>query len=79
MDKHTTQHTKYANVFALGDASSLPTSKTMAAITGQAPVLTHNLLRVMSGRPASAQVGSGQSGRVCVHVSCWGRPVGRSV
>lgn len=56
MDKYTTQHTKYANIFALGDASSLPTSKTMAAITGQAPVLTHNLLRVMAGRPASAQV-----------------------
>jgi len=28
----------------MGDASSLPTSKTVAAITSQAPTLTHNIL-----------------------------------
>ena len=56
VDKCTTQHHAFPNIFALGDASSLPTSKTMAAITGQAPVLTHNLLRVMAGKRASAQV-----------------------
>ncbi|ETW86035.1 sulfide:quinone oxidoreductase [Heterobasidion irregulare TC 32-1] len=45
VDKNTLQHVKpeFANVFAMGDASSLPTSKTAAAITAQAPVLVENL------------------------------------
>lgn len=51
----TLQHTRFPNVFALGDSSSLPTSKTMAAITGQAPVLTHNLMRVMHGKTPTAE------------------------
>ncbi len=41
--KGTMQHVKYNNIFALGDCSSLPTSKTAAAITAQAPILTENL------------------------------------
>lgn len=44
----TLQHKKFENVFGLGDASSLPTSKTAAAITGQAPVLAHNLVTLMT-------------------------------
>lgn len=55
VDQYTLQHLRYPNVFALGDSSSLPTSKTMAAITGQAPVLAHNLVRVIQGKKASAQ------------------------
>ncbi|KAK1763671.1 hypothetical protein QBC33DRAFT_548915 [Phialemonium atrogriseum] len=55
VDKATTQHTKYPNVFSLGDASSLPNSKTAAAITSQAPVLVHNLLSVMSGKQLNAE------------------------
>jgi len=45
VDQATLQHVKpeFANIFALGDCSSLPTSKTAAAITAQAPVLTENL------------------------------------
>ncbi len=50
VDKHTTQHTKYSNVFSCGDASSLPTSKTGAAIRKQAPVLVENLMAVMNGK-----------------------------
>ncbi|KAI0380684.1 FAD/NAD(P)-binding domain-containing protein [Hypomontagnella monticulosa] len=50
VDKSTTQHTKYKNVFSLGDASSLPNSKTAAAITSQAPVLIENLLSVINGK-----------------------------
>ncbi|MEE9438938.1 MAG: FAD/NAD(P)-binding oxidoreductase [Saprospiraceae bacterium] len=49
VNKDTTQHNKYKNVFSLGDNSSLPTSKTGAAIRKQAPVTVHNLLSVMSG------------------------------
>ncbi|OXG44028.1 sulfide:quinone oxidoreductase [Cryptococcus neoformans Bt120] len=47
VDQGTLQHKKYENVFSLGDSSSLPTSKTAAAITGQSPVLTHNLVALM--------------------------------
>ncbi len=50
-DKETLRHPRYDNVFALGDASALPTSKTGAAIRKQAPVVASNLLAVMNGRP----------------------------
>lgn len=49
--KHTTQHTKFENVFALGDCSSLPTSKTGAAIRKQAPATVANILASIEGRP----------------------------
>lgn len=54
VDKHTLQHMKYPNIFSLGDASSLPTSRTGAAIRKQAPVLVKNLLAVMEGRKPEA-------------------------
>lgn len=49
VDKYTLRHVRFPNVFSLGDASSLPTSKTGAAIRKQAPVLVANLLTVMHG------------------------------
>jgi sulfide:quinone oxidoreductase len=49
VDKFTLRHTRYANIFSLGDASSLPTSKTGAAIRKQAPVVARNLLAAMKG------------------------------
>jgi sulfide:quinone oxidoreductase len=49
VDKGTLQHVRYPNVFALGDCSNLPTSKTGAAIRKQAPVLVDNLLAVRAG------------------------------
>lgn len=54
VDKHTLQHVKYPNIFSLGDASSLPTSRTGAAIRKQAPVLVKNLLAVMEGKKPEA-------------------------
>jgi sulfide:quinone oxidoreductase len=51
VDKTTLQHVRFPNVFSLGDASSLPTSKTGAAIRKQAPVLVRNLLAIRSGQP----------------------------
>ncbi len=54
VDKHTLQHTRFANVFGIGDASSLPTSKTGAAVRKQAPVLVSNLLSLMNQEPLSA-------------------------
>ena len=49
VDKHSLQHTRFPNVFSLGDASSLPTSKTGAAVRKQAPVLVANLFSQMNG------------------------------
>ncbi len=48
VDKATTQHVRYPNVFALGDCSNLPTSKTGAAIRKQAPVTVANVLAVLN-------------------------------
>ena len=45
------------DVFALGDASSTPNSKTAAAVRKQAPVLVANLLDAMAGRAPSASYG----------------------
>lgn len=43
VDKFTMQHTKYPNVFSLGDVGSMPNSKTGAAIRKQAPVVADNI------------------------------------
>ncbi|MDM7938356.1 MAG: FAD/NAD(P)-binding oxidoreductase [Cyanobium sp. CZS 48M] len=51
VNKLTCQHKRFADVFALGDVSSLPTSKSLAAIRGQAPVLVANLLAKLDGQP----------------------------
>jgi len=50
VDKHRLQHVKYPNIFSLGDSSSLPTSKTGAAIRKEAPVLVENLLAHKAGK-----------------------------
>jgi sulfide:quinone oxidoreductase len=55
VDRFTLQHNKYKNIFSLGDASSLPTSRTGAAIRKQAPVLVKNLLSAMNGQPLLAR------------------------
>jgi len=54
VDDATTRHKKYPNVWSAGDASSLPTSKTAAAITAEAPVLVRNLLRSTEGKDPDA-------------------------
>ncbi|QQE64835.1 pyridine nucleotide-disulfide oxidoreductase [Leptolyngbya sp. BL0902] len=51
VDKDTLRHHRYPNVFSLGDASSLPTSKTAAAVRGEAPVLVANLLAAIQQQP----------------------------
>lgn len=54
VDKNTLQHVKYANIFSLGDASGLPTSKTGAAIRKQAPVVVANLLSLLESQAFDA-------------------------
>jgi sulfide:quinone oxidoreductase len=55
VNKATLQHVRYPHVFSLGDSSSLPTSKTGAAIRKQAPVLVKNLLATMNGQGVRRQ------------------------
>ncbi|WP_428268509.1 NAD(P)/FAD-dependent oxidoreductase [Haliangium sp.] len=55
VDKYTTQHTRYPNVFSLGDASSLPNSKTGAAVRKQAPVTVANIESFRAGKPLHAR------------------------
>ncbi|KAJ2796413.1 hypothetical protein H4R21_004726 [Coemansia helicoidea] len=49
VNQYTLQHSRFPNVYAIGDCSSLPTSKTAAAAAAQAKVLKHNLLRQIRG------------------------------
>ena len=55
VDKNTLQSPGWPGVFSLGDASSLPTSKTGAAVRKQAPVLVANLLAAMRGQAPAAR------------------------
>lgn len=55
VNPETLQHQRYANIFGLGDASSLPTSKTAAALRGQAPILVANLLSLIHAQPLTAK------------------------
>jgi sulfide:quinone oxidoreductase len=55
VDKYSLQHVRFPEVFGLGDASNVPTSKTGAAIRKQAPVVVENLLALRAGRPVSAR------------------------
>lgn len=54
VDGETLQHTKYGNVFGLGDAGSTPNAKTAAAVRKQAPVAAHNVLRALDGKAPTA-------------------------
>ncbi len=54
IDKNTMRHTRFDNIFALGDAGSTPNSKTGAAIRKQAPVVAANLQASLAGTPLPA-------------------------
>lgn len=55
LDMYTLRHTKYDNVFGAGDCTSLPTSRTGAAIRKQAPVAVDNLLAIMNEKEMKAR------------------------
>lgn len=57
VDKHTLQHVRYPNVFALGDAGSTPNSKTGAAVRKQAPVVVDNVMAQLNGTGLDASYG----------------------
>lgn len=50
VDKFTMQHNRYPNVFSIGDASSLPCSKTGAAVRKQAPLCAENMYQFSAGQ-----------------------------
>jgi sulfide:quinone oxidoreductase len=50
VNKSTLQHSRFANVFALGDCTNAPCSKTGAAIRKQAPVVVQNVLAVLNNQ-----------------------------
>jgi len=52
--KHTLQHSRYPNVFGLGDSTNLPVSKTEAAVFSQFPVVVHNLENLLNARDVVA-------------------------
>lgn len=53
VDKYTTRHNKFENVYSIGDASSLPNSKTGAAVRKQGPVLVSHLLANIDGKTSN--------------------------
>ena len=50
VDQATLRHSKYANIFSLGDACSAPNAKTMAAARKQASVVAVNALAALEGK-----------------------------
>ena len=70
VDKGTLRHVRYPNVFGIGDASSLPTSKTAAAIRAQLPVLLANL---QSARLGEAPVATYDGYTSCPLVTGYGK------
>lgn len=55
INKNTMQHSRYNNVFALGDCTNAPCSKTGAAIRKQVPVVVSNVLAVINQQKPVAE------------------------
>ena len=53
-DPHTLRSTVRANIFAIGDAASVPTSKAGSVTHFEGEVLVHNILCHLAGRPLDA-------------------------
>jgi len=51
----TLRHTRYGNIFSLGDACSAPNAKTLAAARLQAPVVADNLISVFDSKEPVAE------------------------
>lgn len=54
-DKHTLQSTQHENIFVLGDASNIPTSKAGSVAHFAAEILFENLMSAIEGRPMQAK------------------------
>jgi sulfide:quinone oxidoreductase len=54
VDKHTLQSKAHDNIFVIGDAADLPTSKAGSVAHFAAEVVLENLLNAIEGRPLNA-------------------------
>lgn len=52
--QETLQHSRFGNIFAVGDVSSAPNAKTAAAVRKQAPVVAVNVLDLLDGKSPHA-------------------------
>ena len=73
VDLNTLRHTKYENVFGIGDAAALPTAKTGAAIRKQVPVVVDQLLHQLKGEQLKGKSYNGYSS--CPLVTGYGKMV----
>lgn len=55
VNRETLQHIKYPNIFAIGDCTNVPASRTAAACAAQAAVLRRNLLSLIKGAELTAK------------------------
>jgi sulfide:quinone oxidoreductase len=51
VDKHTMQSTEYPQIFALGDASNIPTSKAGSVAHFSVEVFVENFMELLAGKP----------------------------
>jgi sulfide:quinone oxidoreductase len=63
VDKHTFLSDRYDNIFALGDASNIPTSKAGSVAHFAVDVFVHNFVQHVNGRP--------MTGRFDGHANCF--------
>ncbi len=54
-DKHTLQSKRAENIFVIGDAANVPTSKAGSVVHFEADILEENLLCAIEGRPFTAK------------------------
>lgn len=55
IDKHTLRHTKYENMFGLGDCTTTPNSKTAAVVRAQASVVASQLIHALERTVSTAK------------------------
>lgn len=73
VDSKTMQHTKFSNVFGLGDVAQLPTAKTGAAIRKQVPIVVANLQKMIANGSITDKAYNGYSS--CPLVTGYGKMV----
>lgn len=55
VDQHTLQHTRYDNIWGLGDCTNTPNAKTAAAARAQAPIVAMNVIAALGLGTKKAQ------------------------
>ncbi len=75
VDQYTLQHSRFKNVWSLGDVASTPNAKTGASIRKQAPVLVKNLLTKINGGDIQRDYATYNGYASCPIVTRYGRMV----